>query len=76
VPLVGAAKVAHFLVVARRYAAPGTTSQVVDVNGGPGILLLANGVPAAVVVLDLKADGRVQTVRLVVNPDKLVPLAP
>jgi RNA polymerase sigma-70 factor, ECF subfamily len=47
-----------------------------EVNGQPGAVLLdADGRPVAVVSLDI-ADGLVQTVRTVTNPDKLRHLAP
>jgi RNA polymerase sigma-70 factor (ECF subfamily) len=46
-----------------------------EVNGQPGALYLdAGGRPVAVVSLDI-ADGLVQTVRTITNPDKLRHLA-
>jgi RNA polymerase sigma-70 factor, ECF subfamily len=48
----------------------------IDVNGQPGALFLdSNGRPVVVVSLDI-ADGLVQTVRAVSNPDKLRHLDP
>jgi RNA polymerase sigma-70 factor (TIGR02957 family) len=41
-----------------------------DVNGQPGAVLMAGGNVVAVMALDI-ADGRVQGIRSIVNPDKL-----
>ena len=50
---------------------PGVTMQRVDVNGQPGALVLdAEGRVFSVFALDIR-DGRVQSLRSVVNPDKL-----
>jgi RNA polymerase sigma-70 factor (ECF subfamily) len=50
--------------------------QYAEVNGQPGALLLdPGGHPVAVVCLDI-ADGLVQTVRTITNPDKLRHLTP
>jgi RNA polymerase sigma-70 factor (ECF subfamily) len=44
---------------------------MVDVNGQPGVIVHdGDGSTITVVSLDI-AEGRVQTVRAVVNPDKL-----
>lgn len=45
--------------------------QVVDINGGPGILLTGAGRVIATLTVDLDADGRIATVHNVANPDKL-----
>ncbi|WP_280331899.1 RNA polymerase sigma factor SigJ [Nocardia wallacei] len=42
-----------------------------EVNGGPGAVLRTGTDPYAVVSLDIDADNRIRTVRLVLNPDKL-----
>jgi RNA polymerase sigma-70 factor (TIGR02957 family) len=42
----------------------------VDVNGQPGAILMAGGGVVAVMALDI-ADGRIQGIRSIVNPDKL-----
>jgi RNA polymerase sigma-70 factor (TIGR02957 family) len=42
----------------------------VEVNGQPGALLTAGGRVVSVIALDI-ADGRVQGIRSIVNPDKL-----
>ena len=49
----------------------GATARRVDVNGQPGVLLLTpDGQIVSVLALDI-ADGQVQTLRGIVNPDKL-----
>ena len=42
----------------------------VDVNGQPGAVLMAAGGVVSVMALDI-ADGRIQGIRSIVNPDKL-----
>jgi RNA polymerase sigma-70 factor, ECF subfamily len=70
-PIYGADK------IARLWANLGTTQgpyelRAVDVNGQPGVVALApDGTLLTVLTLDV-ADDRVQAVRAVVNPDKLV----
>jgi RNA polymerase sigma-70 factor (ECF subfamily) len=54
---------------------PGASVREVEVNGHPGALLIAEGALLGVMALDI-ADGRVQGVRSIVNPDKLRHLGP
>ncbi|MEU6101222.1 RNA polymerase sigma-70 factor [Streptomyces flaveolus] len=63
-------KVGRFLVGAARKNAPDATLRFLEVNGGPAALVLAGGKPDYVLQLDI-ADGRVQSVYIVRNPDKL-----
>ncbi|GJF21926.1 MULTISPECIES: RNA polymerase sigma factor SigJ [Streptomyces] len=63
-------KVGRFLIGAARKNAPDTTVRFLEVNGGPAALVLAAGKPDFVLQLDV-ADGRVQSVYVVRNPDKL-----
>jgi len=69
-PLHGADNVARWLfgVLGRQEAEVG--ARFADVNGQPGIVMLLDGQPDAVGVLDV-ADGRITGLRLVRNPDKL-----
>jgi RNA polymerase sigma-70 factor, ECF subfamily len=71
-PLRGALAVARFLVtLARHGQRDGLRLSLVDVNGQPGAVASApDGTTVAVLSLDI-ADGRVHTVRSVVNPEKL-----
>jgi RNA polymerase sigma-70 factor (ECF subfamily) len=76
VPLSGAALVAQFLVsVARMRRAMGEFEpELVRVNGQPGRVLRIPGVRVWEVLTVEVADGRIQPVRLVRNPDKLAHL--
>ena len=49
---------------------PGATLRRVEVNGQPGALMLAGEEVLGVMALDI-AEGQVQAVRSIVNPDKL-----
>jgi RNA polymerase sigma-70 factor (TIGR02957 family) len=76
-PLAGRQRVMRLLVVGlRRARALGASLRLAWVNGQPGAVLYdAAGRVAGVVELDI-ADGVVQTIRGVVNPDKLRHLGP
>ncbi|MCX5522531.1 RNA polymerase sigma-70 factor [Streptomyces bobili] len=62
--------VGRFLVGVSRKGVPDMSVRVIELNGGPAVLLLSGGKPDSVLQLDV-ADGRVQTVYAVRNPDKL-----
>ncbi|MEV4232702.1 sigma factor-like helix-turn-helix DNA-binding protein, partial [Streptomyces bobili] len=62
--------VGRFLVGVTRKSVPDLTVRVLELNGGPAVLVLSGGKPDSVLQLDV-ADGRVQTVYAVRNPDKL-----
>ena len=47
------------------------TAEVVDINGGPGIVMRGAGRIIATITVDLDSDGRITTVHNVANPDKL-----
>ena len=49
---------------------PGAALRQVEVNGQPGALMLAGEEVVGVMALDI-ADGQIQAVRSIVNPDKL-----
>ncbi|WP_432117560.1 RNA polymerase sigma-70 factor [Streptomyces sp. bgisy032] len=68
--LESADKVGRFVIGAARKGAQDFTVRFLEVNGGPAALVLAGGEPDAVFQLDV-ADGRVQAVYVVRNPDKL-----
>ena len=83
-PIQGADKVARFLLsvsnderVAKFLEAVTTEplpdllrARIARVNGGPGIVVTYEGTPITSIVLDV-ADGAVQTIHLVANPEKL-----
>ncbi len=76
-PLEGRLRVARFILGAmRRGQKLGTRSEPGWVNGQPGAVFYdADGRVVSVLVLDI-ADGAVQVIRSVVNPDKLHHLGP
>jgi RNA polymerase sigma-70 factor (ECF subfamily) len=47
------------------------TVEVVDLNGGPGIVFSDAGKVIATLTLDLDEHGRVAAIHNVANPDKL-----
>lgn len=71
-PIVGAAKVARFLLAtaAEGLSIPGVHIEVTDVNGDPGVVAWVRGAPYVAMSL-VVADGLVEQVLVVRNPDKL-----
>ena len=75
-PIVGIDNVARWIVGASQRPYEGVeiadmAAEVVDINGGPGIVLTGGGRVIATLTVDLDADGRILTVHNVANPDKL-----
>ncbi|MFJ8946137.1 RNA polymerase sigma-70 factor [Streptomyces sp. NPDC102395] len=62
--------VARFIVGVARRGLPDVSFRFLEVNGGPAVLTLSGGEPDTVLQLDV-ADGRVQVVYVIRNPDKL-----
>ncbi|OZM83932.1 RNA polymerase sigma-70 factor [Pseudonocardia sp. MH-G8] len=77
VPIAGVDKVSRLLAaVGRQMREMGIRAELREINGQPGALVLdPDGQITNVFVLDV-ADGAVQTVRSVINPDKLRHLGP
>ena len=77
VPIAGVDKVSRlFAAVGRQMGELGIRLQLREINGQPGALVLdADEQITNVFVLDV-ADGVVQTIRSVINPDKLHHLGP
>jgi RNA polymerase sigma-70 factor (ECF subfamily) len=82
-PVRGAEKVARFLLAvateekSARFLESIGAEPVADlrvypapVNGGPGVVITSQGRPVSALLLDV-ADGAVQTIHLVANPEKL-----
>ncbi|MEU5319053.1 RNA polymerase sigma-70 factor [Streptomyces sp. NPDC021056] len=63
-------KVGRFLVGAARKGVPDMSFRFLELNGGPALLLLSGDKPDSVFQLDV-VDGRIQSVYVVRNPDKL-----
>ena len=76
-PIAGARRVARMLVgLGRGLASTGLVMRRHEVNGQPGAVVLdPDGRVVSVLAVDI-ADGAVQTVRSVINPDKLHHLGP
>jgi RNA polymerase sigma-70 factor (TIGR02957 family) len=75
-PVIGAGNVARWLAGNVRRPYEGVeigdmTAEVVEINGGPGIVLSGAGRIIATITVDLDADGRIATIHNVANPDKL-----
>ncbi len=70
-PLQGADKVARWILGVQAIPLPDPRVHPVLVNGDPGLLVTSAGVPDNVIVFDLSADGRIDQIRLIRNPDKL-----
>lgn len=70
VPVIGAEKVARFLIGVLKKAPPDMKLERVLVNGRPGRLVLSNGKLQTVLTLDI-VDGRIANLYLIRNPEKL-----
>ncbi|MER5378719.1 RNA polymerase sigma-70 factor [Streptomyces sp. NPDC002688] len=67
-------KVGRFIIGVTRKGVPGLSLRFLEVNGGFAVLALSEGKPDSVIQLDV-ADGRIQCVYIVRNPEKLVALS-
>ncbi|MEU2490222.1 RNA polymerase sigma-70 factor [Streptomyces sp. NPDC007883] len=63
-------KVGRFLFAVAQQPIPGMEFRILELNGAPGLLVLAEGKPDTVVQIEAR-DGRIQCVYIVRNPDKL-----
>jgi RNA polymerase sigma-70 factor (ECF subfamily) len=62
--------VGRFLVGIAQRGVPDITWRFLELNGGPAVLVLSGGKPDSVFQLDI-LDGRIQSVYVIRNPDKL-----
>ncbi len=70
-PLQKAAKVARFLIAIRRSKkALAFVSQLSEINHQPGIINYVNGSPHSILTFEI-VDGLIQSIYIVVNPEKL-----
>jgi RNA polymerase sigma-70 factor (ECF subfamily) len=67
-------KVGRFVIGVARKGVPGLSFRFLEVNGGVAVLALSEGKPDSIIQLDV-ADGRIQCVYIVRNPEKLVSLS-
>ena len=70
----GADHVGRFFVGVAGKGLPDASVRMVELNGGPALLVLSGGKPDTVVQIDADGD-RIRTVYVVRNPDKLAALA-
>src|SRR5215203_1078680 len=73
-PVIGREKVAQFLTNLMRLAPEGTSFRIESINGEPGIVTLVNDAVRNVVTFDF-TDSAIRAIYIVVNPDKLGPVA-
>ncbi|CAM5678382.1 hypothetical protein STENM327S_00398 [Streptomyces tendae] len=66
-------KVGRLLAVAQQ-GIPDAGFHFLELNGGPALLVSSSGKPDSAIQVDV-ADGRIQAVYIIRNPDKLVSLA-
>jgi RNA polymerase sigma-70 factor (ECF subfamily) len=67
-------KIGRFLVGAAKQGIEAAEFEFLEVNGGPALLVRSAGEPDSVFQLGI-ADGRIETVYIIRNPDKLIGLA-
>jgi RNA polymerase sigma-70 factor (ECF subfamily) len=74
-PILGADRVVRFMLGALRKLVPaGRVFQSTEINGQGGVITYVNRRPISVLVLDV-VDGRVRTIYIVANPEKLAGLS-
>jgi len=74
-PVRGADNVARFLIGGRKKLMPeDVVPRIAEINGRPGVVVYSQGSPFGVLTMDY-ADGRIQNIYIVTNPDKLGRLA-
>ncbi|MDI3418321.1 RNA polymerase sigma-70 factor [Streptomyces luteolus] len=72
--LESAEHVGRFMASVVRQGVPNPEIRVLELNGGPALLILSDDRPDSVLQVDV-VDGRIKSVYIVRNPDKLVSLA-
>ncbi|MEU5623397.1 RNA polymerase sigma-70 factor [Streptomyces tendae] len=72
--LEGSDKVGRFLFAVAQQGIPDATFHFLELNGGPALLVRSGGKPDSVLQVDV-ADGRIQAVYIIRNPNKLASLA-
>jgi RNA polymerase sigma-70 factor (TIGR02957 family) len=76
-PIQGRDKIARFFVgISRDAFPPGGTAQIVELNGGPAVVLHTTDGPVGAAMVDLDPiTGLIAVIRLIATPDKLTGLA-
>lgn len=73
-PIAGRDAVARFVLGLLRQAPPDLALRPGEVNGEPAVIATAGGQPFSVLVLEM-SDEAIQTLRFVVNPEKLAAIS-
>lgn len=79
-PVVGAQTVAAWFAAIGKVTYQGVepadmNAELVEINGGPGMVFIGSGRVIATVTFDFDADGRITAIHNVANPDKLQAIA-
>jgi RNA polymerase sigma-70 factor (ECF subfamily) len=73
-PILGADRVVRFITGAlRKFVPADRVSRRIEINGQPGIISYVSGRPISAVILD-PFGGRIQSIYIVTNPEKLARL--
>jgi RNA polymerase sigma-70 factor (ECF subfamily) len=70
-PIYGPDRISRFLVGVTPKIPPGTQIEFTEVNGEPGLLLVADGRPHTVITIALDGEGRIRRIFSIANPEKL-----
>lgn len=73
-PVVGADKVARFLINVAAKRPDGTTLEMAEINSGPALITRSPGEAPVVWTMEAGPDGRLTALRMVLAPEKLVAL--
>ena len=69
-PISGRDAVARFSIGTRRFLQENSQTEIAEVNGQPAVVFRVDGQAFLVLAIDVEA-GRIQTIRLMANPEKL-----
>lgn len=69
-PITGRDAVLRFSLGTKRFLPEGYQVEVADVNAQPGLIVRTGGQPVLVMTIEVEA-GKIQTVRIIANPEKL-----
>ncbi|GLV55396.1 DNA-directed RNA polymerase sigma-70 factor [Dictyobacter sp. S3.2.2.5] len=72
-PIHGRDAVARFTLGTKRFWPEGVAVELEEINGQAALLIRANGQPFSVLTMDVEQE-RIQTIRIIANPEKLARL--
>jgi RNA polymerase sigma-70 factor (ECF subfamily) len=73
-PVLGSSAVAQFVIAVNRTLPADAGAEVIELNGAPGLVLIAGGRPVVAIVIETDGE-RIHSVFAVANPDKLDAIA-